>query len=97
MIESIFSLHKILIFGFTQIHDKILSFSPWSSIFTTSLFSIAFSTAGWWIDAGSTPKYKANDVKVKTKAEQINERVSIQKIKCESIRSKQKNQRPKSK
>ena len=45
----------------------------------------------------STPKYKANDVKVKTKAEQINERVSIQKIKCESIRSKQKNQRPKSK
>jgi len=45
----------------------------------------------------STPKYKANDVKVKTNAEQINERVSIQKIKCESIRSKQKNQRPKSK
>lgn len=29
----------------------------------------------------STPKYNAKDVKVKTKAEQINERVSMQKIK----------------
>jgi flagellar basal body rod protein FlgB len=45
----------------------------------------------------STPKYKANDVKVKTKAEHINERVSMQKTKCESIKSKQKNHLPKSK
>ena len=44
----------------------------------------------------STPKYKASVVKVKTKAEQIKERVSIQKTKWESIKSKQKNHRPKS-
>jgi hypothetical protein len=45
----------------------------------------------------STPKYKAKDVKVNTNAEHINERVSTQKIKCESIKSKQKNHLPKSK
>ena len=45
----------------------------------------------------STPKYKAKDVKVKTNAEHNNERVSIQKTKCESIKSKQKNHLPKSK
>jgi hypothetical protein len=45
----------------------------------------------------STPKYKAKEVKVKTKAEHIKDRVSIQKIKCESIKSKQKNHLPKSK
>ena len=44
----------------------------------------------------STPKYKAKVVKVKTKEAHINDRVSIQKTKCESIKSRQKNQRPKS-
>jgi hypothetical protein len=44
----------------------------------------------------STPKYKAKDVRVKTSAEHINDNVSTQKTKCESIKSKQKNQRPKS-
>ena len=44
----------------------------------------------------SIPKYKANDVSVKTKIAHINAKVSIQKTKWESIRSKQKNQRPKS-
>lgn len=44
----------------------------------------------------STPKYKANIVKVKTKDEEIKAKVSIQKTKCESIRSKQKNHLPKS-
>lgn len=44
----------------------------------------------------STPKYNANEVKVRTKAEHINESVSIQKTKCESIKSRQKNHRPKS-
>ncbi len=44
----------------------------------------------------STPKYNASVVKVKTNDEQSKERVSTQKTKCESIRSKQKNQRPKS-
>ena len=45
----------------------------------------------------STPKYKARDVNVKTNAEHINDKVSIQKTKWESIRSKQKNHLPKSK
>jgi hypothetical protein len=45
----------------------------------------------------STPKYKAKEVKVKTNAEHIKDKVSIQKIKCESIKSKQKNHLPKSK
>jgi len=44
----------------------------------------------------STPKYKASVVRVKTKAEHTKERVSTQKTKWESIKSKQKNQRPKS-
>lgn len=44
----------------------------------------------------STPKYKAKHVKVKTKDAQINERLSIQKTKWESIKSKQKNHLPKS-
>ena len=44
----------------------------------------------------SIPKYKANVVSVKTSEAQINANVSTQKTKCESIKSKQKNQRPKS-
>ena len=44
----------------------------------------------------STPKYNANIVKVNTKLEDINARESIQNTKWESIRSRQKNQRPKS-
>ena len=44
----------------------------------------------------STPKYKANIVKVKTKLDDIKAKESIQKTKCESIKSKQKNHRPKS-
>jgi len=44
----------------------------------------------------STPKYKANMVSVKTKIEATNDKLSIQNTKCESMRSKQKNQRPKS-
>jgi poly-beta-hydroxyalkanoate depolymerase len=44
----------------------------------------------------STPKYRAKDVKVKTKEEHIRDRVSIQNTKCESIKSKQKNHLPKS-
>jgi len=44
----------------------------------------------------STPKYKAKEVKVRTKAEQIKDKVSTQKTKWESIKSKQKNHLPKS-
>jgi hypothetical protein len=44
----------------------------------------------------STPKYKANIVRVKTRLDAIRAKESIQKTKCESIRSRQKNQRPKS-
>jgi len=44
----------------------------------------------------STPKYKANIVNVKTNEAAVNAKLSIQKTKCESIISKQKNQRPKS-
>ena len=44
----------------------------------------------------STPKYKANIVKVKTKADATRDKLSRQKTRCESIKSKQKNQRPKS-
>ena len=45
----------------------------------------------------STPKYKANIVKANTKEEEIRAKVSMQKTKCESTRSKQKNHLPKSK
>lgn len=44
----------------------------------------------------STPKYKANTVKVSTKDAAVRAKLSIQKTKCESIISKQKNHRPKS-
>jgi hypothetical protein len=44
----------------------------------------------------STPKYRANTVKVSTNIEDIKARLSIQKSKFESIKSRQKNQRPKS-
>lgn len=44
----------------------------------------------------STPKYKANIVRVSTKIEDTKDKLSIQKTKWESIRSIQKNQRPKS-
>lgn len=44
----------------------------------------------------STPKYKAKEVSVKTKAEHIKDKVSTQKTKCESIKSRQKNHLPKS-
>ena len=44
----------------------------------------------------STPKYKEKEVSVKTKEEDIRASVSIQKTKWESIKSKQKNHRPKS-
>ena len=44
----------------------------------------------------STPKCKANIVKKVTNIEAISARLSIQNTKCESIRSKQKNHRPKS-
>lgn len=45
----------------------------------------------------STPKYNARTVKVNTKAAEISARVSTQKTKWESIKSRQKNHRPKSK
>ena len=44
----------------------------------------------------STPKYNAKIVKVSTTEDAINAKLSIQNTKCESIRSRQKNQRPKS-
>lgn len=44
----------------------------------------------------STPKYRANIVRVKTKEAAVNARLSIQKTRCESMMSKQKNHRPKS-
>jgi len=44
----------------------------------------------------SIPKYKAREVSVKTKAEAINDKLSTQNTRWESMRSKQKNQRPKS-
>lgn len=44
----------------------------------------------------STPKYKANIVNVSTKEEAINDKLSMQKTKCESIKSRQKNHLPKS-
>lgn len=44
----------------------------------------------------STPKYKASIVSVSTKQEHVSANESTQNIKCESIKSKQKNQRPKS-
>ena len=44
----------------------------------------------------STPKYKANIVKVRTRDDEIKANVSTQKTRWESIRSKQKNHLPKS-
>ena len=44
----------------------------------------------------STPKYKANMVSSRTNTDETRARLSIQKTKFESIKSKQKNQRPKS-
>ena len=44
----------------------------------------------------STPKYSANIVSVSTRAEATSDSVSIQNTRCESIKSRQKNQRPKS-
>ena len=44
----------------------------------------------------STPKYSANTVKVNTSIDEIKARLSTQKTKLESIRSKQKNHLPKS-
>jgi len=44
----------------------------------------------------STPKYSASIVRVKTNMEHIIAKVSIQKTKWESIKSKQKNHLPKS-
>ena len=44
----------------------------------------------------STPKYKANIVKVKTNEAAVSAKLSTQNTKCESIKSKQKNHRPKS-
>jgi len=44
----------------------------------------------------STPKYKANIVKVNTKEADTRARLSTQNTKWESTKSKQKNQRPKS-
>jgi hypothetical protein len=44
----------------------------------------------------STPKYKANIVKSRTSEDAIKASESTQKTKCESIKSIQKNQRPKS-
>ena len=41
-------------------------------------------------------KYKANIVNVKTKIAATKAKLSIQKTRCESIRSRQKNHRPKS-
>ena len=44
----------------------------------------------------STPKYKANMVRVKTKIDETKAKLSAQNTKCESIKSKQKNHLPKS-
>jgi len=44
----------------------------------------------------STPKYKAKLVSTTTRIAQISAKVSIQKAKCESIKSRQKKKRPKS-
>ena len=44
----------------------------------------------------STPKYNANIVKKSTKFAPISAKLSTQKTKWESMRSRQKNQRPKS-
>ena len=44
----------------------------------------------------STPKYKANIVRVSTRDDDINAKESTQKTKWESIKSRQKNQRPQS-
>ena len=44
----------------------------------------------------STPKYKAKTVKVNTNIEETKAKLSIQNIRFESIKSKQKNHRPKS-
>ena len=44
----------------------------------------------------STPKYKANIVNKRTSIEHTKAKLSMQNTKCESIKSKQKNHRPKS-
>ena len=44
----------------------------------------------------SVPKYKAKEVNAKTSPEVTSARLSIQKTKCESIKSRQKNHLPKS-
>jgi len=44
----------------------------------------------------STPKYKANMVKVSTSEDETKARLSIQNTKCESTSSRQKNHLPKS-
>lgn len=44
----------------------------------------------------SIPKYNAKEVRVNTRAEAVKARESTQKTKWESIKSKQKNQRPRS-
>jgi hypothetical protein len=44
----------------------------------------------------STPKYKANIVRVKTNEDETSASESIQNTRCESTISRQKNQRPKS-
>lgn len=44
----------------------------------------------------STPKYKANIVKNSTKFAPTKAKLSMQKTKCESMRSRQKNHLPKS-
>ena len=44
----------------------------------------------------STPKYNAKEVKSSTRLEETNANISKQNTRWESIRSKQKNQRPKS-
>jgi hypothetical protein len=44
----------------------------------------------------STPKYKANTVKVNTSIDEIRAKLSTQNTKLESIKSRQKNHLPKS-
>lgn len=44
----------------------------------------------------STPKYNARHVRIKTKEAANKAKLSIQKMRCESIKSRQKNHRPKS-
>jgi hypothetical protein len=48
-------------------------------------------------DIYSTPKYRAKEVKISTKLAHSKAKESVQKARWESIRSKQKKKRPKSK